>query len=753
MTGKWIGVYIYMVWADRIRAKEDENLLEHTENTLQVFESLRQCYPEAPDICGVRDFYEHLFYAIFLHDLGKAAPGFQEQLETGSPWYRHEIISASFINAIDYCDDYKKAICLAVVTHHKYIDELVEKNATHIDGLPGQERYLENLEALQQNLWYIDNMFKELDRLAVTYLGYNPLRHHMPSPKELVDPFKYCIRDYKDLFYDGEIKLYHGTYGLLLKGFLTACDHLASAGKYRVKTALKDLHSIYNFPCLRDIQKEASELSGDGILVAPTGSGKTEAALFWAEKNQNRAYGRRVYYLLPYTASINALYKRLDRDFAGHGKDLVGILHGKASYFMYKSLDYEDLTDYKDKKELVKNIQNITKKIYRPYKVMTPFQVIKAFFRVKGYESQLAEMSNGLFIIDEIHAYDPHTTALILNTLEILQKKFKASFFIMSATLPAFIREMFKSRLNIPDSNQIYMSPEELSKFTRHRVCILQGNIMDNIAVVEESIKKGKKVLVVCNTVKTAQDLFKKVEKLARNAQLLHSGLILAHRERVEKELGEADLLVGTQAIEVSLDIDFDILYSEPAPIDALLQRFGRVNRKGSKGICPVHVFREGSPNDSYIYDMELVDKTLAVLEGVSLLTEEKIQSLVDRVYQNGYSDKEQKEFNRVDRHFRRLLDQLIPFDDNENIKEDFGGLFKSIEVVPDKYRVEYEQCIEEKRYYDSAGYTLNISARKYAMLCSKNKVDRTSDGMPVVLCEYDKKLGLLTGEETDNFV
>ncbi len=742
-----------MGWTDEIKAKEDETLLQHTENALKVFRSLREAYPEAPSVCSVDSFFEHLFYAIFLHDLGKAAPGFQLQLASGKHWYRHEILSASFINSLDYPEEYKKAICLAVVSHHKYLDELVEKNATYIPGSPGKLRYMENMQEIRKNIHYIENMFEELERLSEEYLGYNPLRHHLPAPEEMVDPFTYCIKDYKDMMYDDQITLYHGIYGILLKGFLMACDHLASAGKYEIRKAIKELSEVYNFPRLRDIQIRASVLKGDGLLVSPTGSGKTEASLFWTANNQNANQGRRIFYLLPYTASINALYKRLTDDFSSCGDDLVGLLHGKASYFIYKSLSENEQAGYREKKETVRNIQSVTKKIYRPYKVMTPFQILKAFFRTKGYETQLSEMCSGLFIMDEIHAYDPHTTALILNTLETLQNKFNANFFIMSATLPAFLMDMFKSRLKIGEENIIRMSAEELKKFTRHRVNILSGGIEDNINAIYRDMEEEKRVMIVCNTVKTAQNIYRRLEGKAMEPCLLHGALVLKGREQVEEKLKYADLLVGTQAVEVSLDIDFDVLYSEPAPVDALLQRFGRINRKGSKGICPVYVFEEGSKNDRYIYDQAVVCRTMKALRGVSTLEESLIQSLVDQVYNGGYSTGEQKEFDRVDRHFNRLLGELIPFDHNRDIGEDFYGLFKSIEVIPEKFRTEYEEAIEEKKYFEAMGYVVNVSSRRYAMLARENRIDKASDGMPVILCNYDDGLGLLIDQETDNFL
>lgn len=742
-----------MDWKSKILAKEDENLFQHTENTLKVLKSLRDSYQEVIEITKEEKFFEHLFYALFLHDIGKVAEGFQEEIKEKKTWYRHEILSASFISALELEETYKKAICLAIVTHHKDIKELIGKYATYDMKSPAYVRYIENINSLKKNYWYIDKMFQSIDNLSEKYLGYKLRKLKLPELNDLVDPFRYCIKDYEDEFLDAEEKIYHGAYGILLKGLVNACDHLASAGKYEIKNAITDMKSIYNFKNYKSTQRKAMHTIGNALLIAPTGSGKTEASLLWSDINQNKVKGRRVYYLLPYTASINAMYNRLNDDFSKQENNLVGVLHGKAQYFIYKSLSDDDYISYIERKEIAKNIQNITKKMYRPYKIMTPFQILKAFFRAKGFEAQLTEMSNGLFILDEVHAYDPHTTSLLLNILETLKKKYKANFFIMSATFPKFLRLLFKERLNIKDENEIYMSDKELGEIMRHKVKILKGDIFQHIDKIKKDLIEGKKVLVVCNTVKRSQDAFKKLEKVVENPQLLHSNLILKHREIVESKLKNSRLLVGTQAVEVSLDIDYDVLYTEPAPIDALLQRFGRVNRRGIKGICPVCIFEEGSEFDSIIYNEERIQKTLDILKGYEELSEKHIQKIVDKVYEQGYTDKELKEFKRVDKYFKSLLNDMIPFVNNENIKEDFYGLFKSREVIPDKYRDSYIKCIEEKRYFDAMGYTLNISDKKYFIMQKNNKIDKTKDGMSVVLCNYNDKLGLLTDEETDNFI
>ena len=177
---------------------------------------------------------------------------------------------------------------------------------------------------------------------------------------------------------------------------------------------------------------------------------------------------------------------------------------------------------------------------------------------------------------DEIHAYDAHITSLILEILKILKDNYNAEMLIMSATLPKFIKNLFKENLDI--KTEIQMDKKNLRNLQRHQVNVIQGNILNNLDNINQDLNNGKRVLIVCNTVLRAQKVFRELSKDIGNSALLHGRFMLRDREEIEKSLDKLDLLVGTQAIEVSLDIDYDVLYSEPAPIDALIQRvFGRV--------------------------------------------------------------------------------------------------------------------------------------------------------------------------------
>jgi len=735
-------------------AKPDETILQHTENALKVFKSIKQAYENVPELCGVADFWEHLFYSIFFHDFGKGATGFQEVLkdsEKNLRWkYRHEMLSAGFVSAINYGDFYKKAIGLAIITHHKDINKLRERYNT-FPSPNGKKLYQKKLKELEPNFEELLSYFELIGPWSEEYLGYKLDKHNsISSIDELEDVYKDSALPYYIEWEDEEYSTLHGKYGIFLKGFLNACDHLASGSKYEILEGIKDMRSIFNFSELRKVQQDALNTYGSAFLTSPTGSGKTEASLLWSDTNQNSSKSKRVFYLLPYTASINAMYKRLQKDFGNN--DLVGLLHGKASYFLYKALsdDFEDFIIVKDK---IRDIKGLSKKIYRPYKILTPFQILKAFFGTKGFEMQLSEMTNGLFILDEIHAYDAHTTSLILEILKILKNKYNAEILIMSATLPTFIKNLFKENLGI--STEIKMDNEELEKFTRHKLNIIHGNIFDNLDTINDDLNEGKRVLVVCNTVLRAQEVFEELSKYVNNSVLLHSRFMLKDREEIEKSLDNLDLLVGTQAIEVSLDIDYDVLYSEPAPIDALIQRFGRVNRKGWKDnrISKVNIFSEGSEKDKYIYNPVIVRKTIKNIEKVDILKENTIQKLVDDIYSEGYTGKDKEEFDRVQRHFKSYYRHIVPFINDSEREMEFYSLFQSYEVVPIKYKFDYLEEVEERRYFEAMSYFLSISIGQFKKLEKNGNIELEKDTY-FVNAFYDKKLGLkLDIEENDSII
>ena len=739
---------------------KEESLQKHTENCLSVYDSLRERMPFLVDVAQNPDFFEHLFYAVALHDFGKAATGFQEQLNNGKKWnYRHEILSAGFVAGIQLSSEATQAIGLTILTHHKDIGTLRHNYKHYPESDHGFQVWQNKIKELDPNWEALMEIQEKVSGWCPSEMcAWTPV----PSTNQLVNGYRDFLLPYQKTKRNYELKDHaltslHGTYGMLMRGCMIACDHLASAGKNEIQAALDNLETclieqIKQFDKWEPFQKDAGKTTGQLMLSAPTGSGKTEAALLWSDKNQSETKGNRVFYVLPYTASINAMYNRL-KELVSDEK--IGMLHGKANYFVYKALADNEYT-YQETAAQVREQQDLTKKICRPYKVLTPFQLLKAFFGIRGFEMQMAEMSQGLFIFDEIHAYDPHTTALILTMIKTLREDYGAKFCIMTATMPQFLKQMINDAIG--EFTPVEMEVEDRDKFTRHRVKLLEGNIQYAIHKIEERLNQGQRVMVVCNTVKQAQDVFEELLDVTDNAKLLHSRFILRDRERIEGELEHADLLVGTQAVEVSLDIDFDCLFTEPAPIDALIQRFGRINRKGKKGICDcnVHICKDGGKNDHFIYSTEKVDRTINALAPVDVLYESKIQSLIDKVYSDGYNEKEQGKYDDANKFFKRHLQDIVPFIEDSSGRDEFEKLFQSIPVVPMCCKDPYSRHIEAEEYYEAMSYLAQIQEYQFARLC------RDDDGLLskdkelkqwFINVRYDYTLGLILDEPNPNIL
>ena len=128
------------------------------------------------------------------------------------------------------------------------------------------------------------------------------------------------------------------------------------------------------------------------------------------------------------------------------------------------------------------------------------------------------------------------------------------------------------------------------------------------LAKVIEDAKAGRSVLVVCNLVDHAQEAYDRIRDELNEAnirtELLHGRFNMRDRSKKEQIIRDATgstsdarcpiVLVATQAVEVSLDIDLDTIYTEPAPLEALVQRFGRINRRRKqRDLAPVHVYRQ----------------------------------------------------------------------------------------------------------------------------------------------------------------
>lgn len=699
-------------------------LQEHINDCLCIWEHLQKCFPNVPRIPSVSiDFWTVLRHCVIFHDLGKAHSEFQKLLQgdKNNQWerQRHELFSLPFFDAFDVADEsVKKLMWWAIAAHHKDLDKLHD---SFMDGFyeePEAEDF--ELEFQKVNTEEVIKLLKDVYHISIGKVKPTYPKKDVLAYLRKRNAFNVENTDYFNL--------------LLLYGGLKNCDHMGSA---QIKKLYWLENAHFDFLEKQKLktgfykhQEQCAETIGNLILTAPTGSGKTESAMLWAQKQMNTFENARVFYILPFTASINAMFERLGHDKKGLGNENVGMLHGKLNDYLY---DYFDDFQYSlvEKKEKISSLKDKFKNAVTPVKVATPFQLIKHIYGLKGFEQGIFEWSGAYFIFDEIHAYNPDVVAQIKVLLEFATKYLNVKVMIMTATLPTFLKKELAEAIGT--FNEINAEVSLYKEFTRHKLKLEEGVL--NTKPIIDSLEKGKKVLVVCNTVKQAQTTYTTLKDYASKAVLLHSAFNGEDRRQHEKDLksGEDDetnpiqLLVGTQAIEVSLDIDYDIIYTECAPFDALIQRFGRVNRKRIKGICDVVVFKENNKTDFYIYPKEVIARTLIVLEKITStndgnIQEAELQNLMDEVYPN-WSDKQRKEFkDKYDLLKDCVMNMLHPLVKiSQNTEDQFYEQFDGIKVLPAKLHDRFIKCLEEFDFIKAESLKVQIRKNKFAQLKADN--------------------------------
>ncbi|MHA1812442.1 MAG: CRISPR-associated helicase Cas3' [Candidatus Thorarchaeota archaeon] len=732
-------------------AKPHESLFEHTLRTLAVLDSM-SCLRWAHEAVGGNDLHECAALALAMHDTGKAAEGFQRAMLQGrGSWgYRHEILSAAMMMVLESPDnDLVRDAALAVLSHHKDLDTLWRDYSTSPRGGVGHSDYLARVTELESNL---GDVLTIVERVAASIRG----RYHLAadtlaslprSPSAIMGiltddtPFWRFLEWFRLL--DDDEQLRRRDRYMLLKGIVTTCDHLASAGLSSLRSFPPDTRFISVTPTLA--QQWAGRLSGSGILVAPTGSGKTEAALLWMQNNLRSC--ERVLYVLPTIASINKMYKRLALQLGGGSPDridLVSMLHHRSAYFLSSMwADDDDLPSRVNPSHLI----NISRRIYSPLKVSTPFQPLKTLFGVSGYERGFTEMCGSLVVVDEVHAYDPHVIALIMFMLREM-KRLGSRVFVMSATMPKFLRELLYQYADIPAKN-LYID-HSWDDRARHVVEVRAGDLLGSVAEIAREMEHDR-TLIVCNTVRSAVAVFETLreEYDTSDIVLLHGRFVLRDRIQKEDAIDRASILVSTQAVEVSLDIDFDRLYTEPAPIDALVQRFGRVNRRSRiDGGAPVVIFREGGDYDDRVYrNYERVRSTVRLLSEVCQenrvpVSESVIRELVEQVYAPGLSEDELVEFKSAYVNLQELWQTQMPF--RRGSSDEFNQLFDSVEVIPAAFESVVDELATQRRRWDLIEYVASVSRQLFVRMWMLNLV-KTARPYPVVEVPYDSDYGLRT--------
>ncbi len=681
------------------KAKPNKTIREHTDDLLANLEKLK-------DFNYIDEkLYELMKITCEYHDYGKINNEFQKRVKSrakinfdNSKEVAHNVLSLCFLNKENFrvIDEYYK-VAYAILNHHHNTKNFEEiRNKKNLIA-----KFIEDFGGME-----IEQ--RDLKKISL-----------MRANKEAI----------------------------LLKGFLHKCDYSAS-GNYEIEYRNNFLIDSLNNNFLTNLKKEKSsadwnelqifckENSNSNIMiVANTGMGKTEAGLLWIGDNKG-------FFILPLKTAINAIYERVKNKIIQNERveERIALLHSDTmSYYLTESIIEEDkLIEYTNK----------GKQLSMPLTISTLDQLFNFVYKYNGFEIKMATLSYSKIVIDEIQAYSPDLLAYLVYGLEEIVKV-GGKFAILTATLPPFIKDYITQNIK----------GIKFEKFT-------EGKNRHNLKVLKESLntdciakffnEKGGKILVICNTVKKAQEIYDDLEKKIEinNIELLHAKYTREDRKIKEDSIlkfGDTKLIgdkiwISTSVVEASLDIDFDYLFTELNDLNSFFQRLGRVNRKGEKNFMinepnaflfteiNERLFKNSDDTKGFIDKdiYELSKKALIDFDGI--LSESKKVELIDKFLTT--ENIKESNFNKRFDLVKKYVKDLYPGEKTiEEVKKMFRNII-SYNVIPEsiyeKKREEIEKNIKilNEEFIENENLTLeeNNNERKKLYLEKKKAREKIYD-------------------------
>ena len=451
--------------------------------------------------------------------------------------------------------------------------------------------------------------------------------------------------------------------------------------------AFGDLFPGYKpHPAQQAIIDLAPELDGPTLVLieAPTGSGKTESALYLADHWAHILQQRGLYIGMPTTATSNEMHKRLRRMLdARYGEDAVTplLVHSQARWINSPpeiETEAEDGAGQGDDSlDAMSWFLPRKRSLLAAFGVGTVDQALLSVLLTRHYFVRLFGLAGKTVIFDEVHAYDTYMSALFARLLGWLRAQ-GTSVIMLSATLPAATRRellrAYGASDGLDDASTQYPAvtwagngragwrplppPDDR---TLALDWLPQGD-ETLIATLRRALAEGGCVAVLCNTVGRAQQVYLTLREAALvspgDLTLFHSRYPPVWRDEIERKVlsrygkdsrpeERRGIVVATQVIEQSLDLDFDLMISDLAPVDLLIQRAGRLHRHERAGrpaslatpklgiVMPVNA--DSLPkwgSDGYVYEPYILLRTWLTLKGrEGLALPSETQALIEAVY------------------------------------------------------------------------------------------------------------------------
>jgi len=349
-------------------------------------------------------------------------------------------------------------------------------------------------------------------------------------------------------------------------------------------------------------------------ITLPTGLGKTftayKASLVLKEQF---CPDFRIIYCLPFTSIIDqnaGIFKKI-LDSSGIEAENIGIHH---------HLAVPELTDDSDD-STYSNWEYLTQGWQNEITITTFVQLWESLFACHNRQiRKFHNLANSIIILDEIQAINPELYPAFEFVLESMAKYFNTKFIFVTATQPVILKEKVQE-LCLIDSEDYFFNNVNRTKIDK---TLLNEDLLDESELVHKILdryhKNPKSTLIICNTIRYSQKVFELINNKIDpdNIFYLSAAIIPFSRENilddVQKKLSEDEpvILVSTQVVEAGVDIDFDVVYRDFAPLSSINQAAGRCNRNAGKEPSNVFLFKSGKVK---IYDPTQLNITEEVLD------------------------------------------------------------------------------------------------------------------------------------------
>ncbi|MFQ3648098.1 MAG: CRISPR-associated helicase Cas3' [Anaerolineae bacterium] len=549
------------------------------------------------------------------HDVGKASPGFQQKAEGWSErlervGYRfvppmaepHGVVTA--LTLAGYLKDkgMRKAqasnLAFAVGSHHGHW--VSHQQTGELDEVWQRAEY--NLLDMLWDVLGIHDMPVLVQSALISgwLAGFVSVVDWIGSQDKYF-PFSPAIKEHSAYF---AIQCEQAAQVLSILGFfpLEAAKH---------ERAFHDLFGFKPNLMQQAIIDNATDVQNVKMVIieAPTGDGKTEAALYLAQQLLSRTNKAGLYIAMPTRATSNQLFERTQKFLAAAFPNQAlnyHLIHSQAEdHELYKQLISRAVEGNEDSVAATEWFQPRKRSLLARLAVGTVDQAMLAVLKVKHFFVRVFALSHKVVIVDEVHAYDTYMSTIqerLLHWLDALQ----SPTILLSATLPAVVRQRLlgaqeSSSVDVPypratvcyTDGTIHVMPLQTQRQRTIYLRWIDADVEALLREVTHQLEQGGCAAVICNTVNEAQQVYAAAINhpaySSDEVMLFHARFPAPWRDAIEKrvvsEFGKTGprpkrrLLIATQIIEQSLDLDFDVLVSAVAPVDLLIQRFGRLHR------------------------------------------------------------------------------------------------------------------------------------------------------------------------------